>query len=71
MIYLKCPTCSTVLGNRQLEYEEKLKKITDGNTTNEDQKRKLKTGIINSLGLGNPCCKMRIMSCIQLIDIII
>jgi DNA-directed RNA polymerase subunit N (RpoN/RPB10) len=71
MIYLKCPSCSTVLANREIEYEKKLEKIVNDINTNEEQKRKLKTELINSLGLKNPCCKMRIMSYVQLIDIII
>ena len=71
MIYLKCPTCATVLANREIEYEKKLEKINNDTNINEEQKRKLKTELINSLGLKNPCCKMRIMSYIQLIDIII
>ena len=71
MIYLKCPSCSTVLANREIEYEKKLEKIVNDINTNEEQKRKLKTELINSLGLKNYCCKMRIMSYVQLIDIII
>ena len=31
MIYLKCPTCGFLLGNKQIPYEEKLKNICENN----------------------------------------
>jgi DNA-directed RNA polymerase subunit N (RpoN/RPB10) len=71
MIYLKCPTCATVLGNREIEYEKGLEKIMNDNNTNDEKKRELKSKLLNSLLLKNPCCKMRIMSYIQLTEIII
>ena len=71
MIYLKCPTCATVLGNREIIYEKGMEKIMNDSNTNNDTKKQLKTELINSLGLKNPCCKMRIMSYIQLTNIII
>ena len=70
MIYLKCPTCNTVLANREIIYEKGLEKIMNSNE-NDETKRKLKTELVNSLKLKNPCCKMRVMSYIQLTDIII
>lgn len=70
MIYLKCPTCNTVLANREIIYEKGLEKIMNSNE-NDETKRKLKTELVNSLGLKNPCCKMRVMSYIQLTNIII
>ena len=71
MIYLKCQTCATVLGNREIKYEKGLEKIMNDSNISDDKKRQLKTELLNSLGLKNPCCKMRIMSYIQLTDIII
>ena len=71
MIYLKCPTCATVLANREIEYEKGEEKIMNDQKTNDEQKKKLKTELLNSLGIKNPCCKMRIMSYIKLTEIII
>jgi len=62
MIYIRCPSCSTILGNRQYEYDKKIEEIEANPDLNEDEKKELKTKLVNSLGLENPCCKMRIIT---------
>ena len=62
MIYLKCPTCGTVIGNRQIIYEAKLKEIDNNPNIDEDAKLEQKNKLINSLELKRYCCKMRIMT---------
>ena len=62
MIYLKCPTCSLVLGNRQQIYEQGLEEIESNPNNDEEMKLELKQKLINSLGLKRYCCKMRVIT---------
>ena len=71
MYYLKCPTCSTVIGNRQIEYEKKMYEIDNNDKFNIEEKEKLKTEIFNELEFLRYCCKQRILCYIQKTSIII
>ena len=62
MIYLRCPSCATVIGNRQIIYETKLQEIENNPNTDLEEKLKLKTALIDSLELKRYCCKMRLMT---------
>jgi DNA-directed RNA polymerase subunit N (RpoN/RPB10) len=62
MIYMKCPTCGTIIGNRQIPYETKLEEINNNPKIDDDEKLKQKTELIASLQLKRYCCKMRIIT---------
>jgi DNA-directed RNA polymerase subunit N (RpoN/RPB10) len=70
MIYLKCPSCSTIIGNRQIIYENTLEQINNNSNIDDDTKMIQKTKLIESLKLKRYCCKMRIVTFKQLTDII-
>ena len=70
MIYLKCPTCGTVIGNRQIPFEKGLEQIENNAALDEEARLKLKTELIESLNVKRYCCKMRMISFKQLTDII-
>jgi DNA-directed RNA polymerase subunit N (RpoN/RPB10) len=70
MLYFKCPTCRTLLANKQLIYEERLAKICDNSSKSQKEKDEEKKKLLDSLELWRPCCRMRIMGYIKLIDII-
>ena len=70
MIYLKCPSCGTVIGNRQTMYEDGLSKIMDNKNTNNKEKLNQKTKLLNDLGLERYCCKMRVITYINLPKIV-
>ena len=70
MIYLRCPTCGEILGNRQIEYDNNLTQIQNNPNLSSDDKLKLKTELINSLQLKRYCCKMRVISSKELTEII-
>jgi DNA-directed RNA polymerase subunit N (RpoN/RPB10) len=59
---MKCPTCGTVIGNRQIIYEAKLKEIENNPNIDEDAKLEQKNKLINNLELNRYCCKMRVMT---------
>jgi DNA-directed RNA polymerase subunit N (RpoN/RPB10) len=70
MIYLKCPSCGYIIGNRQIVYESKLDEIMNNPNTDDDEKLVLKTQLVDSLDVKRYCCKMRIITFKQLTDII-
>lgn len=70
MLYYKCPTCKTVLANKQLLYEKELDNICKNTSLSTTEKDKLKSNIMEKIELKNYCCKMRMMGYVKLIDII-
>jgi DNA-directed RNA polymerase subunit N (RpoN/RPB10) len=70
MIYLKCPSCSYIIGNRQIIYEKKLDEIYSNPNIDDDEKMNQKTKLIDSLNIKRYCCRMRIITFKQLTDII-
>ena len=70
MIYLKCPSCGYILGNRNIEYEKKLNEINSDPNTDEETKLELKTKLVTSLQIKNYCCKMRVITYKSLPDIL-
>lgn len=62
MLYLKCPTCGTILGDRIRIYETELEKIETDLTSDEAMKLDLKEKLVNSLELEKYCCKMRLIT---------
>jgi DNA-directed RNA polymerase subunit N (RpoN/RPB10) len=62
MIYIKCPSCGLLLGNRQMVYEKGLDEINSNPNTDNTKKLELKTKLVESLGLKRYCCKMRVMT---------
>jgi DNA-directed RNA polymerase subunit N (RpoN/RPB10) len=69
MLYLKCPTCRTILANKQLLHAKRLAEICNSNKSKED-KNKEKQKLLDELELIRSCCRMRMMSYVKLIDII-
>jgi DNA-directed RNA polymerase subunit N (RpoN/RPB10) len=70
MIYIRCPSCGYILGNRQMLYESKLDEIVSNPNLDEDAKLDLKTKLVDNLKLKRYCCKMRVITFKQLTDII-
>jgi DNA-directed RNA polymerase subunit N (RpoN/RPB10) len=70
MIYLKCPSCGTVIGNRQIPYETGLEEIENNPNINEAEKLELKNKLIESLEIKRYCCKMRVTTYKSMPDII-
>jgi len=60
MIYLRCPSCQTIIGNREIQYDTELDKIENNPNIDEEEKLEQKTKLLNSLELERYCCKMRV-----------
>jgi hypothetical protein len=75
MLYLKCPTCHNLLGNKQLYYEENFDKITKdlemGKISNEEADKQ-KVDLLNFIlpDKDRYCCRTRVLTYKRLIEIV-
>lgn len=69
MLYMKCPTCKELLGNKQIPYEQGIKKINDDPNLSAEEKEKQQNELVVKFHL-NYCCNMRLITYKKLIDII-
>lgn len=70
MLYLKCPSCKNILGNKQVPFEKDLEKICEDVKLSDDQKNKSKEKLLDKYGLEKYCCRMRMLSYTPLINIV-
>ena len=75
MLPPRCFTCGHVLANLELEFEEKLYEIDNNMKLNAEQKADLKQKLIDKL-LPNRwkkqyCCRTKLLSYVDLINIIV
>jgi DNA-directed RNA polymerase subunit N (RpoN/RPB10) len=70
MYYLKCPSCGNIISNRIIKINEEYDKINNDFKLSNEEKEKKRTEAINSLKLKRYCCKSRLMTLPNLIDII-
>jgi len=61
MLPILCFTCGNLLGDKQLQYEEFLKRIQYNKLTREQEKYQEKD-FLDKLELESYCCKMNLMS---------
>lgn len=69
MKYLICPTCGKVLGDIEIDYDEKSNEIMMSNISEQEKVVKRKE-LIESMGIYRYCCKMRLFTQIDLYKII-
>lgn len=71
-LYICCPTCNSLIGNRIIPYEEGLKKICDNPNLTNEQMDIEKMKLIDSLHISphRYCCRMRIMTYRDLVYIV-
>jgi DNA-directed RNA polymerase subunit N (RpoN/RPB10) len=65
MLPILCFTCGNLLGDKQLQYEEFLKRIQDNKLTREqekDQEKNQEKDFLDKLEIESYCCKMNLMS---------
>lgn len=70
MLYYKCPTCKTLLANKQIVYEERLIAICNDNKMSDKDKLDSKKKLLDELDVIRPCCRMRLLGYVKLIDLI-
>lgn len=74
MLYIKCPTCRRLLGDKQLYYENKLAEICKNNENgmykNQEEVDAEKEKLVNNIGIDRYCCKIRLLSYVRLVDVV-
>ena len=61
MLYFKCPTCKTLLANKQLVYKEKMETICNNDKLSNKEKDNMKKKIFTEIELHRECCRMRML----------
>ena len=79
MLYMVCPTCGELLGDKQIPYNMKIKEICDKYNINDDllargfdktpEFVKERQDLIQSL-FKNICCKMRVINYVELVKMV-
>lgn len=70
MEYPKCPTCRTILNNKIKPYENGMIKICNSKTLSQEDKDKKKMLLLDELQLIRPCCRQRMMTYTNLVNIL-
>lgn len=70
MLYVTCPTCGTFLGNKTLQFETKKEKICSNPKFDQEQQGKEIQKLLQSLKLRRYCCRMRMMTYKNQVEII-
>lgn len=70
--YIKCPTCGRLLADKEIIFEQKIKKINEQYKFKYVEKEKKIIDLMNELKIpvNNSCCKMRLITSIDLFNII-
>ncbi len=69
MLYYKCPTCRTILANKQIPFEKGMEEICASSET-EEEMNKMKEKLLDKLEVRRYCCRPRVLCYIDLIKII-
>lgn len=71
MLYFRCPTCGTLLADKQIPWESGLMKICSNNKLSKKEKNKQKEELLTNLSVIEPCCRMRMISYKEENDVLI
>ena len=69
MNYIRCPSCSHLLGHIEIAYDKKMNEINSDPNISESVKLELQTKLLKSFNL-NYCCNMRIKTTKNLTELI-
>ena len=71
MLYTTCPTCGFLLADKEVEFEEGLKKLCENKKLTDKEKIEETYKIINKLGINRYCCRMRLITYVNQAELII
>lgn len=70
MLYIKCPSCKNLLGNKEIPFREEFDKICNNDKLTDEQKKEQITKIYPKIGVTDYCCKMRLATYFDQIEIV-
>ena len=70
-VYIKCPSCGRLLADKELLFDKGIKEINN-EILNDDEREQRIMKLVDSLQIpkNNYCCKMRIMTYVDLYNVI-
>jgi DNA-directed RNA polymerase subunit N (RpoN/RPB10) len=71
MLYATCPTCHNLLADKQLIFEEEKEKLDNNKKMSKKDKEKEMEKLLDKLGLKKYCCRMRMITYLDQVNIII
>ena len=71
MVYMVCPTCGTLIAHYQTKYEIEKEKIINNRSISIKEKEQELSNVLKSFKLRRECCKTRLITYIDPIDILI
>ena len=70
MLYIVCPTCGYFIGKKTLQYEEEKEKICNNPELSDEEKEIKISEIILKLNIRRYCCKMRLKTYKDIVNIV-
>ena len=69
-VYIKCPSCGRLLADKELLFDKGIKEINN-EILNDDEREQRIMKLVDSLQIpkNNYCCKMRIMTYVDLYNV--
>lgn len=71
MIYSRCPTCGFFIGNIIHKYEQDKNQICSNNKLSKEEQEKEVSKLLQKLKVRRYCCRMRVMTCKDMVHEII
>jgi DNA-directed RNA polymerase subunit N (RpoN/RPB10) len=71
MLPPKCITCGRIFADVQLLYEKKIKDIDNNISLSKHDKNENKKKVLNELHINRYCCRSRILTYVDLIQVIV
>ena len=70
-VYIKCPSCGRLLADKELLFDKGIKEINN-EILNDDERELRIMKLVDSLQIpkNNYCCKMRIMTYVDLYNVV-
>ena len=71
MLYAICPSCNNLLADKQIFFEKEKEKIeNDKNLSKKDREKEIEK-LLDKIGLVRYCCRMRMITYLDQVNIII
>tara|TARA_Y200000002_G_C22477837_1_gene577474 strand:+ start:442 stop:711 length:270 start_codon:yes stop_codon:yes gene_type:complete len=71
MLYATCPTCNNLLADKQIYFEEEKEKIENNKKLSKKDKEKNIEKLLDKIFLTRYCCRMRMITYLDQVNIII
>ena len=71
MLYPVCPSCNTILADKQIPFEKGMEVICNNKSLTDKQKAEAKKKLLDNIGVIRYCCRMRMISYLDQAKLII